>query len=853
MGGGTRLKHLGTPSDSDVDFDHNDSPVARQGREGKRGKGGDPSQATSPGVGLGRGKGKGKFISPRDPTPSEEEESEEEDNEDEQENEEDEEGAEEDDEEGIESEDEILGCDETDRAKPKATVFDPQEDSEWKFMYDAHYVDPKHGVEFGSYHGMKPYFRVLNNMLRVTLTPKVGDHTHILSSTKTLMFAMREGAEPFSVFDFIWTEILYYNSYTSKASLIYASYLMKMILRVVGCQFICDHKHSSITSKKFSLIASPPHGSTPPAATDVPQSSATAAARGEAVGPSATPRPLHRSSKLTRAVKSMFCICQDSAVAIREQQQALTRVQSDLRTLAATSSVELPPPVQFTPLPDMSSYDNPWGIYTQATQAGFRHRRRWAPSPIAGSASPPTTASRSPLSHSCPLPLPPSAPSSFPFLPSIPAPPAPPPSTNPSATATATAASTSYAAPGPSSTSSTTDSSLPHRRRLPPPPPHRRPVHGPQRVLRAFRLGPARPQSAPSWFSPPTPPPRSLGLEQYVELVNSVAQPPPPIPGATPDVVREADRAPLEVVAVEEDGEDRKDQDQEEEEVVRGSVTARRVPLYKELYEASSRKRDARLKTLEFEVRFAEESRLSLERLAEVLPRITPKKEEVPEPFIPLTDEDEDIVCHALRGRNRYEKLAVHEASNIVITREILQCLNDKEWLNDEVINLYLDLLKEREQREPSKFLKCHFFNTFFYKKVFHSIPCKKMDHKKKVRIFVPIHKEVHWCLAVINIRDKKFQYLDSLGSMDMKVLTNLARYLVDEVKDKTGQQIDALSWKQEGVQNLPLQENGWDCGMFMLKYIDFFSRNMDLIFGQKHMRYFRRRTAKEILNLRAE
>ena len=36
------------------------------------------------------------------------------------------------------------------------------------------------------------------------------------------------------------------------------------------------------------------------------------------------------------------------------------------------------------------------------------------------------------------------------------------------------------------------------------------------------------------------------------------------------------------------------------------------------------------------------------------------------------------------------------------------------------------------------------------------------------------------------------------------------ARYLVDEVKDKNGKQIDVLSWKHEGVQNLPLQENGY-------------------------------------------
>lgn len=35
-----------------------------------------------------------------------------------------------------------------------------------------------------------------------------------------------------------------------------------------------------------------------------------------------------------------------------------------------------------------------------------------------------------------------------------------------------------------------------------------------------------------------------------------------------------------------------------------------------------------------------------------------------------------------------------------------------------QVINLYLELLKEREKRDPQKFLKCHFFNTFFYKKV---------------------------------------------------------------------------------------------------------------------------------------
>jgi sentrin-specific protease 1 len=80
---------------------------------------------------------------------------------------------------------------------------------------------------------------------------------------------------------------------------------------------------------------------------------------------------------------------------------------------------------------------------------------------------------------------------------------------------------------------------------------------------------------------------------------------------------------PLEVVAIEEDGDER---NQQEEEVVRGSVEVRRVPLYRELYQASARKRDAKLKTLEFEVRLAYEGRLGLKRPAESLPQITSKE-----------------------------------------------------------------------------------------------------------------------------------------------------------------------------------------------------------------------------------
>ncbi|PWA83545.1 Peptidase C48, SUMO/Sentrin/Ubl1 [Artemisia annua] len=236
--------------------------------------------------------------------------------------------------------------------------------------------------------------------------------------------------------------------------------------------------------------------------------------------------------------------------------------------------------------------------------------------------------------------------------------------------------------------------------------------------------------------------------------------------------------------------------------------------------------------------------------------------------FSPLTEEEEEMVANALSYSNRKKVLVNHENSNIMITGEALQCLRPRAWLNDEVINIYLELLKDRERREPKKFLKCHFFNTFFYKKLVGGMTrtgydyesVKRWTAQKKLgyglddcdKIFVPIHKEIHWCLAVINKKDKKFQYLDSLGGADKKVLRALAKYITDEVKDKTGQSIDVTSWEQEYVTDLPNQENGYDCGMFMIKYIDFYSRDVGLCFIQDDMPYFRKRIAKEILRLRA-
>lgn len=45
------------------------------------------------------------------------------------------------------------------------------------------------------------------------------------------------------------------------------------------------------------------------------------------------------------------------------------------------------------------------------------------------------------------------------------------------------------------------------------------------------------------------------------------------------------------------------------------------------------------------------------------------------------------------------------------------------------------------------------------------------------VQIFVPVHKDIHWCLAVINVKNETLQHLDSLGGMDTVVLRVLVSF----------------------------------------------------------------------------
>ena len=55
--------------------------------------------------------------------------------------------------------------------------------------------------------------------------------------------------------------------------------------------------------------------------------------------------------------------------------------------------------------------------------------------------------------------------------------------------------------------------------------------------------------------------------------------------------------------------------------------------------------------------------------------------------------------------------------------------------------------------------------------------------------------------------------------------------------------------WKILYPKDIPVQRNGYDCGVFCIKFAHYFARNEPMDFQQEAMIYYRKRMIWEILN----
>lgn len=245
----------------------------------------------------------------------------------------------------------------------------------------------------------------------------------------------------------------------------------------------------------------------------------------------------------------------------------------------------------------------------------------------------------------------------------------------------------------------------------------------------------------------------------------------------------------------------------------------------------------------------------SLEELARTMKScltVLDDREEPEEPGLPtLTDEMLREVRSAIAPGPAGEVLA--EGFGLRITRKDLYTLADLNWLNDEVINFYMNLLIARGT-SSDKYPKVHAMNTFFYPKLLSGGHSSLKRWTRKVDIFaqdlmvVPVHLDIHWCMSIIDFRDKSIIYYDSMGSSNPKCLAALKQYLQDESLDKKKRSYDMSDWKLQSAKKIPQQMNGSDCGVFSCMFAEFICANKKLTFTQDDMPYFRNKMVYEIL-----
>ncbi|XP_067392647.1 sentrin-specific protease 5 isoform X2 [Emydura macquarii macquarii] len=175
-----------------------------------------------------------------------------------------------------------------------------------------------------------------------------------------------------------------------------------------------------------------------------------------------------------------------------------------------------------------------------------------------------------------------------------------------------------------------------------------------------------------------------------------------------------------------------------------------------------------------------------------------------------------------------------------------LATLDGQNWLNDQIINMYGELIMDAV---PDK---VHFFNSFFHRQLvtkgYNGVKrwTKKVDLFKKTLLLIPIHLEVHWSLITVNIPNRIISFYDSQGIHFKFCVENIRKYLLTEAREKNHPEF-LQGWQTAVTKCIPQQKNDSDCGVFVLQYCKCLALDQPFQFSQEDMPRVRKRIYKEL------
>jgi len=189
-------------------------------------------------------------------------------------------------------------------------------------------------------------------------------------------------------------------------------------------------------------------------------------------------------------------------------------------------------------------------------------------------------------------------------------------------------------------------------------------------------------------------------------------------------------------------------------------------------------------------------------------------------------------------------------------------------WLNDEVINAYLQAVVEYGHQlrghKRGQTPKLHAFNPFFWSNLNEFGPEKVSRWAKKAKIgedtllsvehvFIPINRGGnHWTLGVVSPTAKTIEYFDSMHNDATRPISMIRAWLACELRGRyrSEEWIVVEDPAHRGVGKGPSQDNLSDCGVFTVTTAKMVSLGVDpMAVSARDMPLQRKRIVAELLN----
>lgn len=189
--------------------------------------------------------------------------------------------------------------------------------------------------------------------------------------------------------------------------------------------------------------------------------------------------------------------------------------------------------------------------------------------------------------------------------------------------------------------------------------------------------------------------------------------------------------------------------------------------------------------------------------------------------IVPLTDEWDKKVRHAVKhGSGNYQ------ASDFARVVPQYAGRGQDNWLNDEAINGYLDIVAKHGKKNdrPTQVPSHHALTTFFYPKLRDTGPDSIARWTKRAKIggkslldvekvYIPINQSMHWTVAILKPKERTLLHLDSLSSASRGI--EVCRQLMKWVEFELGSSFKEDEWTVMPNEESPRQNNLSDCGLF--------------------------------------